>query len=270
MLFSLPDNDTYSHKHGPAAQPSSLAAADKALEQLVHAAGGLDDFLAENAIVVMSDHSQTEVRANVNLAGVLPAWRVLDPADVAPADAQIAVCPAARSGMVYALEPESRERTVPRIAGDLHGIEGVDLVVHRADGQAVVWSARGELRFAPGGELRDRRGESWTVTGDVEALDLELGPATVDSGEYPDALGRLWSALDCPQSGEVLVSGAEGYEFVDWGGSHHVGGGSHGSLHRDDSHGGLIMCGVEGAEADRPWALRDVTPLILDHFALSS
>ena len=40
MLFSLPDNDTYSHKRGPYAQVTSIASADRALERLMHAGGG--------------------------------------------------------------------------------------------------------------------------------------------------------------------------------------------------------------------------------------
>ena len=64
------------------------------------------------------------------------------------------------------------------------------------------------------------------------------------SDEYPDALGRLWSAVSCPHAGDVLVSPVPGYEFVDWGGSDHVGGGSHGSLQRDDSEGVLLVAGM--------------------------
>ncbi len=66
------------------------------------------------------------------------------------------------------------------------------------------------------------------------------------STEYPDALARAWSALNCPTAGDILLSAAPGYEFVDWGGSDHVGGGSHGSLHRTDSLGALLWCGTEG------------------------
>ncbi len=76
---------------------------------------------------------------------------------------------------------------------------------------------------------------------------------------YPDALGRLWSALACHYSGDVLVSAEPGYEFVDWGGADHVGGGSHGSLHRGDSLGVLLACGVDLPEREQ-WSLRDVTP----------
>ena len=71
----------------------------------------------------------------------------------------------------------------------------------------------------------------------------------VRSGDYPDALARLWSALECHRTGDVLVSAEPGYEFVDWGGHAHVGGGSHGSLHRCDSLGVLLTCGIEHARA---------------------
>ena len=36
MLFSLPDNDAWSHKNGPHAQVTSIAAADRQLERLMH------------------------------------------------------------------------------------------------------------------------------------------------------------------------------------------------------------------------------------------
>jgi hypothetical protein len=88
----------------------------------------------------------------------------------------------------------------------------------------------------------------------------------------------VWSALLCPTSGEVLLSAAAGYEFLDLGGQAHVGGGSHGSLRAEDSLGALIMCGL-GDESSPPappgeppaqWSIRDVAPLIRAHFGLAS
>ena len=89
----------------------------------------------------------------------------------------------------------------------------------------------------PGGELLDRRGERWHVEGDLELLGLTVRDGVLFSATYPDALGRVWSALRCRTSAEVLLSAKPGYEFIDWGGDHHVGGGSHGSLHANDSLG---------------------------------
>jgi hypothetical protein len=268
LLFSLPDNDTYSHKVGPDGQVRSIAEADRALERIMHVAGGPEPFLEEHAVIVMSDHSQTTVDTAINLSDVLSDMRVLAPGDPAPTEAEVAACPSARSAMVYALEDGRRRDALVRLAADtLMEADGVELVITRDDGTAVVRSASGELRFAPGEDLTDRRGGVWALSGDESVLALDTRGGKVDSEDYPDALGRLWSALSCPHSGDVLASAELGHEFVDWGGADHVGGGSHGSLHRDDSEGVLLMCGLEPPERDQ-WSLADVTPLVLEHFGV--
>ena len=48
--------------------------------------------------------------------------------------------------------------------------------------------------------------------------------------EVPDGRARAAAALRNPNAGEVLVSAAPGWEFLDLAGRHHLGGGSHGSL----------------------------------------
>jgi hypothetical protein len=93
----------------------------------------------------------------------------------------------------------------------------------------------------------------------------------VRSESYPDALGRLWSAVCAPNAGDLIVSATLGYECVDWGGTSHVGGGSHGSLHRGDSLCPLLFCGCgpqSPAEREQ-WSLRDIAPVILEHFGLA-
>ena len=267
LLFSLPDNDTYSHKAGPDGQVRSIAEADRALERIMHVAGGVEAFLEEHAVIVMSDHSQTAVEHPINLSEVFADSRVLTPGDVAPTEAELAACPSARSAMVYALDDARREELVQGAIGTLTEVDGIDLVIFREDGEAVVRSGRGELRFQPGDDLADARGQRWSLRGDEAALELRAGNGEVESHTYPDALGRLWSALRCPHSGDVLVSAELGYEFVDWGGADHVGGGSHGSLHRDDSEGVLLMCGLDTPERAH-WSLQDVTPLVLEHFGV--
>jgi hypothetical protein len=131
-----------------------------------------------------------------------------------------------------------------------------------------VRGARGEIHFAAGGDLVDLRGEAWSVEGDRGLLDLEVRDGLVQSATYPDALARVWSALRCPGGGELLLSAGPRYEFVDWGGADHVGGGAHGALHVNDSLGALILCGT-GPEDPRDraqWAIRDVAGVVLDHF----
>jgi hypothetical protein len=270
LLASLPDNDTYSHRRGPYAQVTSIESADRALERIMHAAGGPDEFLADHAIVVMSDHSQIAVVDRVNLGAALADFDVLTPFDVRAEGREIAVCPSQRSAQIYVLDDDRRVPLTKEVARDLQDVEGVDLVAHLvSDDEAAVWSPRGVLRFGPGADLIDPRGCSWSVDGDLDTLGLDVADGRVDSGSYPDGLARLWSALCSPTTGDVLLSAGGGYEFVDWGGVAHVGGGSHGSLHRGDSLGALVMAGVDAPARDH-WSIEDVTPAILDHFGMGA
>ena len=177
--------------------------------------------------------------------------------------------------MVYALLAEGRSATVPRIVDTALGIEGVDLVMWRpapregAIARRAPDGGRLELRFAPGGDVRDERGARWSLQGPDEVLGSSIRDGVLRSRDYPDALARVWAALTCETSGDVLISAAPGYEFPDWGGVDHVGGGSHGSLHRVDSLGALAFCGVEPPEARSggAWSIADVEPMVVGHFA---
>jgi predicted AlkP superfamily pyrophosphatase or phosphodiesterase len=271
MLFSLPDNDAWSHKNGPHSQVTSLAAADRQLERLMHAGGGPDRFLAEHAVIVASDHSQAAVEARIQLDVALEDFAIASPGAAGSSDAEIAVSPAQRSAMIYVLAEDHRRELVERCAVAVGELDGVDLVMSLSDSshpEAVVRSSRGELRFAAGGELIDDRGALWSVEGELAALGASVSDGRFVTQDYPDALGRIWSALHCRTSGDVLLSAAPGYEFVDWGGSDHVGGGSHGSLHRSDSLAALLWCGTgpDSRDARVQWSLQDVTPLIRAHF----
>jgi hypothetical protein len=110
----------------------------------------------------------------------------------------------------------------------------------------------------------------WSVEGDLSVLGMTVGDGMIATPDYPDALRRIQSALDCPTAGDVLISAAPGAEFVDWGGADHLGGGSHGSLHRSDSHGALLWCGTGPDRADErtEWSIRDIAPMVRGHFGL--
>jgi predicted AlkP superfamily pyrophosphatase or phosphodiesterase len=279
LLLSLPDNDWYSHKNGPDAQIRSLGQADLQLARVMNAGGGVDEFLAEHAVIAMADHSQAPIDGVIALQDELAELGVLGPARSAGSsraqEPRIAVCPSQRAAMVYALHESERDAMRASVETRALAIEGVDLVMwlerdaHEAPREAVIASpAHGELRFAPGGPVADVRGRRWSVEGALAAIDGTIDDGRLQTPDYPDALGRVWAALTCPTSGEVLLSAAPGREFIDWGRQAHVGGGSHGSLHASDSLGALILSGVAPPEQQpAQWAIRDVAPLILDHFA---
>lgn len=287
MLFSLPDNDHYSHRHGPEASGTSIAHADECFAAIVEAAGGLDAFLVDNAVILMADHSQSEVSAGLDAAAILAEdWHVLQPNAENPERAELALGPSARAAAVWVLRDEARGRRLHEGArATLAGEGGVELLAWLvdADGRpaqrrsvgvpdarwAVVARGGEELRFAPGSSAVDRRGCGWSWEGDLGVLEAETSSGVIDSATYPDGLARLWAALRSPFAGDLLISAAPGYELVDWGGSTHVPGGSHGSLRAEDSLGPLLTVGLQGERPQRDqWAISDVAELALSHFGL--
>ena len=278
LLLSLPDNDTHSHRHGPHAQVTSIAAADRQLERLFHAGGGTEKFLDEHAVIVVADHSHAPVEKAIDL--------------------QAAYAELERAGAVRGAPPRRRDRRVPgpaqrdglraaargpRRAGPAHrrdrpghrrrrpralapgAARGRD---RQRDRRAALRPRRRRARRARRAVV-DRRPAGASSTRASRTASCAATPIPTPSG----ARGRR---SRCPTSGDVLLSAAPGYEFADWGGVDHVGGGSHGSLHRVDSLGALAFCGVRGAarprvmvdrrrRADGARALRRLTGVAFEH-----
>lgn len=148
--------------------------------------------------------------------------------------------------MVYRL---SGCRLEPRgLAARLDEEPSVEVALFREGSDAIARRHGEELRFAPA-----EAGSGWQLTGDASLL----------SG--PEALRRAWAALANPNAGEVLLSAADGWEFSDQGGRHHVGGGSHGSLSAGDSEVPALTVGLDGAEVA---SITDVMPAVLRHFGV--
>jgi type I phosphodiesterase/nucleotide pyrophosphatase len=234
LLFYLSDYDYASHVEGPDAADAVLRRSDDAIGGLVEAAGGLDGFLERYAVIVMSDHGQTAVR-EVARAG--------DPVRHEP---DTLVAASNRAAHVY--RTGERASSPRRLAELLAGEPSTGVVFFRDDGVAVARRDGAELALretAAGVELE----------GDAGVLD------------HPDGVARALAALRCPNAGDVVVSAAAGWEFVDLGGRHHLGGGSHGSLDEGDSLVPVLSVGLGG---ETPARIVDVAPRILAHFGVEA
>ncbi|WP_354699727.1 hypothetical protein DSM112329_05451 [Paraconexibacter sp. AEG42_29] len=287
LLFSLPDNDTHSHEAGPHMQIESIEAADRQLERLMVAGGGVDAFLREHAVIVVADHSHAPVEQTIAFQEAFARYDVLPPSGRGADRARIALCPSQRSAQLYVLEPDpvARRPLVAQLVATGLATDGIDLALYldrTRPVQGVIAGAAGELRFRPAGAgaagaeggpdaalVRDARGGRWTIEGAREVLGAVVEDGLLVAPSYPDALARVWAALTCPTSGDVLFSAAPEWEFPDWGGQHHIGGGSHGSLHAVDSLGALVYHGVDAPAArvaDGAWSIADIAPMVIDHF----
>ncbi|MEI2702510.1 MAG: alkaline phosphatase family protein [Baekduia sp.] len=286
LLLSLPDNDTASHRAGPHGQHEEIAVADDQIRRVAEAAGGIDRFLDAHAVIVCSDHGHGHVERTFDLHAAFGDFQIAQPtppmrenrkaAQEQAAGAEIALCPNQRAAMVYVLDRERRQELIPRLVETAASVPVVDVICRLEGDEAVVTApARGELRFRPGGDLLDDRGNRWTVDGDLDAIKAHVAAGRILSRRYPDALRRVWAGLCCETSGDVLLSAADGHEFLDWGGVGHEDGGSHGSLHASDSLGTLLYSGCEllapSADAlpDFTASLSDVAPMVYRHFGLA-
>jgi hypothetical protein len=109
--------------------------------------------------------------------------------------------------------------------------------------------AVGYILFREDGKLIVRRG------GDED-------PALLD--DVLDGRSRAEAALNNPNSGEVLVSAAPGWEFGDLAGRTHLGGGSHGSLETADSEVPMLSVGL----GTPPASITGLKALVKKHFGV--
>jgi len=232
LLFYLSDYDYASHAAGPDAADAVLERCDDAIGGLVRAAGGIEEFLARYAVIVMSDHGQTAVT------------RVARLGDRFRNEPDTLVAASNRAAHVYRIGPEAPSARA--LAERLDAEPAAEVVLFAEDGATVARRAGAELRILDGGVLE----------GDPSILD------------QPDAVARATAAVRCPNAGEVVVSAVEGWEFEDLGGRHHRGGGSHGSLVAGDSLVPVIAVGMEGMAT--PSSIVDIAPAVLAHFGVGA
>ena len=230
LLYYLPDYDFASHALGPGGTQEALARSDAAIGALIEAAGGPDEFLERYAVVVCSDHGQTQVERVTSLQATFAQVE------------NVVVTASNRAGMVYRLQGSRDEPEA--LARRLDGAAAAGIVLYREGTEAVARRDGEELRFAPAPE-------GWTTSGDATLLD------------EPDALERAWCALANPNAGELIVSPPVGVEFADLAGRSHLGGGSHGSLEAGDSEVPVLTVGLDGPV---PRRIVDLVPLAREHF----
>jgi Type I phosphodiesterase / nucleotide pyrophosphatase len=231
LFYYLPDYDFASHALGPDATADALARSDSAVGALMEAAGGRDEFLDRYAVILCADHAQTRVDRPIRLQDSFADLR------------ELVVTASNRAGMVYRL-PGCRTET-RELAELLDHEDSVETALFVEDGEAVARREGAELRFRP-------ENGDWITSGDAKVLD------------YPNALARCWSAVRNPNAGDLVVSAAQGVEFADLAGRHHVGGGSHGSLSAGDSIVPMLTIGLERT----PETILDVAPVAAGHFGV--
>jgi hypothetical protein len=251
FLYYLPDLDYAAHAGGELRARVALRRVDIHLGTMFEAAGGIDAFLERYAIVVSSDHGFSAVRESSRLEEEFSDLRLLrsrGPGN--PNESDVAVCASMRAGAVYRLPGCALD--VRELARRAEACPAADVVFFMEGEEAVARRQGEELRFRQFGNEMLRSG----------AADL------LDDDIYPHGLERAWHALSAERSGDVLVSAADGWEFVDLAGRDHVGGASHGALSSADSVVPVLAAGLR-APLPVGLSIADFATLACAHFHLT-
>ena len=269
----FPDNDKYSHQHGPLRTGPSIERADRQVALVLDEFGSWEKALEENVIIVTGDHAQSIVGLGkeylIDLDRALKPFKRLKATEEASwTDKEIAICPNERMAFIYLLQRENE------ILPDIVGILAKD-----ARNAQIAWKVsenrycvvqggtEKQLFFSRVGPYQDVYGQSWSFEGDLSVVNAQItGEQEIEFGKFPDALTRLISALEARNGSRVAVSAASGYEYLAAGGPIHPGGGSHGSLEEEDSTVPMIVAGMP-IRLDNPRII-DLFPMILRHFGL--
>jgi len=275
MVVYFPDNDKYSHHHGPLRTGPSIERADSQVASVLDQFGSWEKALQENVIIVTGDHAQSIVGLGneylIDLDRALKSFRRLKATEEASGDndKEIAICPNERMAFIYFLQ--QRNEILPDVVGILvKDSRNAQIAWKVSDNKYCVLQGGTErkLFFSRIGPYQDVYGQSWSFEGDLSVVDAQVtGKQKMEFGKFPDALTRLISALEARNGSRVVVSAASGYEYLAVGGPIHPGGGSHGSLEEEDSTVPMIVAGMP-VKLEHPRII-DLFPMILRHFGVS-
>lgn len=270
-LAYFPENDKSCHEQGPAAAHRQLGHIDEMLGSLFETYGGPAPFLAQFALVITGDHSQSETIADkaaeaIRLDAVLSAYQMAAAGQPWQDGDELMVCPNLRAAQIYFRQV--RPQIVADVTSQLKAESRIDQLIYRADltqaGQGyMVHNENGRLQFwrAAAG-TPDRYGNRWAWKGELSVVDGRVQDDTLSFPNYPNAFERIAGVLDSPHSGHIWLTAKIGHEFALPQEKTHPAGGSHASLHRLDSQPPLLVAGAPQSVAVPEFPrITDIAPL---------
>lgn len=252
-IVYFPDLDKSVHKNGRR-DIKGIEKADKKLQQILNSYPSWDDAFADNIWIILGDNGQAWVDQNRNKAIIdlreqLGNYRVVRLRQGVMPDDEIVLAVNERMAYIYTLDP--KRLPLDEIASILQRDDRIDVIAFKDGKTATVMSGvhDGKLYFRPEGDAVDPYGHSWFIDGNHDILDIDISDNNITYSDYPDALARLYASLASHKGDYLAVSAKPGYEFKGESSPTHVGGGSHGGLHKQDSSVAMIVCGTSSTPA---------------------
>jgi hypothetical protein len=254
----FPENDNVLHRKGPSALVG-IEKADQALQEVLSAFGSWEQALKNAAWIIMGDSAQSYVYddRDASIVDLRPhlndRYRIAKLNQPVRAGDQIVIAANERMAYVYAIDPRVE---ISDIVEHLKNEDKLDIIAVKDNKNIRVTAGKSDKTFVyrPGGKYKDEYGQTWTISGDPDLVDISITNNWISYGRYPDVLARLYGSMNSHEGKYVVVTAQPGYEIVGESSPTHVNGGAHGSLHELDSLVPLIVSGTN----TRPKTLRTV------------
>ncbi|MDQ0243384.1 putative AlkP superfamily pyrophosphatase or phosphodiesterase [Bacillus fengqiuensis] len=250
-LVYFPDLDHSVHRKGRQ-NTKGIKEVDRQLQKILNTYGSWDEALKDNYWIVMGDSGQAPIntvrkKALIDLKRLLRSYRIMKLKEGIKDDDEIVLGINERMTFVYSLD--SKQLPLSIIAKTLQNDDRIDVIAWKEkEAIKVISGAKaGELIFQSDGEYMDQYGQSWSVRGNLEILDLTLKNNEILYDTYPDALSRLQSAFASHEGSYLVINAKPGFEFIGESSPTHVGGASHGGMHKQESLVPMIVTGTSSA-----------------------
>ncbi|MED1725311.1 alkaline phosphatase family protein [Brevibacillus parabrevis] len=269
-LVYLPENDHKLHQ-SPEQAVSHLADVDRQLVRFLDSFSSWEQVLERNVCILISDHGQTVIGEsedhNISLDALLRPFAVHAWGKEVTSDVEVVICNNERMCFLYPVNGGQQSAIVDAVSVD----ERIDLIAWKEGEKVMVrrGGSKQEMSFWRNGKYPDAYGCSWEIEGDPAVLDVQFDGETLAFDTYPDAFSRLYGAAFAQADEVVILTASPGYEFLSECAPTHLGGGSHGSLHKQDS---LIPLVIAGAANPFPLPARlvDVKAFVLRELGIIS
>ena len=248
-IVYFPDLDQSVHKNGRT-DVKGIQKIDVQLQEVLNQFNSWEDALANNIWIILGDNGQAYIENNrnealIDLRKLLSSYQIVKLNKGVTAQDEIVLGVNERMSFIYSLD--TQKVPLDDLAKILQQDNRIDVIALKKEKTIRVISGvySGELYYHPEGDFVDEYGQSWFVEGDMDILDLKITDKKIKYGNYPDALGRLYAPFFSHDGNYLIVSAKPGYEFIGEGSPTHIGGASHGGLHKQDSVVSMIITGTD-------------------------
>jgi predicted AlkP superfamily pyrophosphatase or phosphodiesterase len=248
-LVYFSDNDKQVHKEGETVT-KGIKDADKQLQEVLNSYPSWGDALKNTVWIVMGDSGQTNVKENKNqalidLRKLLKGFQIHKIGEPIQDGDEVVLGLNERMCFIYILDENI---SMNHIVDILKNDERIDNIAWK-DGEkinVISMDHNGSLSYKPNGEYHDEYGQTWSLQGNTNILDLKMNKDNkITYNDYPDGLARLYSSFHSHPGYYLVVNAKPGFEFVGEGSPTHVGGAGHGSLHKQDTYFSMIVAGTD-------------------------